>query len=172
MNNGEENWSLYIIILLISVVVGIQLYTYSRFRCSDCPICPVVKDCPKPIVPSSQGLINYILFTFVKDIEQSNASNLDDIINRYLVMDSPLTSDNGKQLLIDKLKTQVKNKYLLDPKNIIYLNMSEDDRTKFKVKFNTAIIPNPLFVITGLDLIFGFSNDPSSLKIFINQSLF
>jgi len=172
MNNGEENWSLYIIVLLITIVVGIQLYTYSKFRCADCPICPVVKDCPKQIVPSSQGLVNYILYTFVNDIEKLNPNNNDDFIIKYLILDTPFTSDNAKQLLIDKLKNQVKNKYVFDPLNIIYLNMSEPDREKFKIKFNTAILPNPLFIINGMDLIFGFSNDPSTLKVFINQSLF
>jgi len=172
MSYGEENWSLYIIILLITIVVGIQLYTYSKFRCSDCPICPVVKDCPKQIVPSSQGLINYIINTFINDLEKLNPNNNDDFIIKYLIVDTPFTSDNAKQLLIDKIKLQVRNKVVLDPLNIIYLNMSEEDRDKFKVKFNTAILPNPLFIIKNMDLIFGFSNDPSTLKVFINQALF
>jgi hypothetical protein len=167
-----NNKSIYLIVFLICVVVGIQLYTYSNFKCADCPICPVVKDCPKLIVPSSQGIVNYLIFTFANDIEKLRSNNINDFIDKYLVIDTPFTSDNAKQLLIDKIKKQISQKYLLDPNNVVFLNMSVPDREKFKLKFNIPILPNPLFVITGLDLIFGFNNDPSVLKVFINQSLF
>jgi hypothetical protein len=168
----EDSWSSYIIMILIIMLAFLHWYTYGRFSCPNCPLCPPVKECAVCPVPSSQGLINYILLTFSADLDTLKASGYDLFINKYLVLDSPFTTDNAKELFFAKLRNQMSKKYLLTPDNIVYLNMNTEDKEKFKVKFNSGIIPNPLFLINGMDLIFGFQNDPSSLKIYINQNLF
>ena len=172
MDENSDTWSSYIIMILIIMVAFLHWYTFGRFTCPNCPICPHVKECSICPVPSSQGLINYILATFVSDLDKVNSTNYDELLTKYIIVDKPFITTTSKDLFFSKIKEQMSKRYLLTPENIIYLNMSTDDKEKFKVKFNVGILPNPLFLITGLDLIFGFQNDPSILKIYINQSLF
>lgn len=169
---NEDNWSNFIIILLIIILLGFNYYTYSKFICPICPTCPPVKECLSCPVPSSQGLINYITNTFINDISKSTKSTYDDYLNKYFILNSPFTTDKTKELFFDKVKKQIDLKYLLEPNNIIYLNFTDDDKDKFKKKFNIGIIPNPLFIVKGMDFVFGFQNDPSIIKVFIDQTLF
>lgn len=172
MDEYSDSWSSYIIMILIIMVAFLHWYTFGRFTCPNCPICPPSKDCPICPVPSSQGLINYILLTFANDLDKVKSSTYDDFIIKYIIIDKPFANENAKELFFSKIKEQMSKKYLLTPENMTYLNMNVEDKEKFKVKFNVGILPNPLFLITGMDLIFGFQNDPSVLKIYINQSLF
>lgn len=171
MDDNTDSWSSYIIMILIIMVAILHWITFGRFSCPNCPICPPIKECPSCPVPSSQGLINYILLTFIADLENKNIST-NEFINKYIIVDTPFTTEITKELFLSKVRTQMDKKYILTPDNIVYLNMSTEDKNKFKIKFNVGILPNPLFIITGSDLIFGFQNDPSILKIYINQSLF
>lgn len=172
INPNEEKWSSYIIVLLLFILIGIQWYLYDKFNCPNCPTCPPIKECLNCPIPSSQGIINYINYTLIYDIENAVKETYNDIINKYVILDRKLMGDNESEVLIMKLKKQFEKKSILTVENIVYLNMSIEDKEKFKIKFNTGILPNPLFIVNGMDLIFGFQNDPSSLKIFINQSLF
>lgn len=173
MDESNDSWSSYIIMILIIMVAFLHWYTFGRFSCPNCPICPPVKECSICPVPSSQGLINYIMLTFATDLEKiKNVNEYDEFITKYIIVDKAFTNNSAKELFFTKIKEQMNKKYLLTPENITYLNMNAEDKEKFKVKFNVGILPNPLFLITGLDLIFGFQNDPSILKIYINQSLF
>lgn len=171
--NGEDNWSTYIIILLILLLFGFNYYTYTKFTCPTCPTCPPIKECLTCPIPSSQGLINYLTNTFINDIlVKANTSNFDEYLNKYFILSAPFTTDKTKELFFDKVKKQANLKYLLAPLNITYLNLSDVDKDKFMKKYNIGILPTPLFIIKGMDFIFGFQNDPSVLKIFIDQTLF
>jgi hypothetical protein len=163
----------FIILLMIVILIGINYVIYSKMSCPICPTCPPIKECLSCPVPSSQGLINYIINTIINDVNNISANNYDVILQKYFVLNQDITSDKIKIAFFDKIKKEiVDKKYLLDPINIVYLNLTNDDKDKFKKKYNTGIIPNPLFVINGINLIFGFQNDPSLLKIFIDLTLF
>lgn len=170
--NNEDNWSSFIIILLLIILFSFNYYSYGKFVCPTCPTCPPIKECLSCPVPSSQGLINYIINTFMNDISKATNTKYDEYLNKYFILNIPFTTDKPKELFFDKVKKQINLRYLLEPNNIIYLNLSTDDKDKFQKKFNTGIIPNPLFIIKGMDFIFGFQNDPSILKVFIDQTLF
>jgi hypothetical protein len=173
MVESDQSWSSYFIILLIIILFGFNYYSYSRFNCPNCPTCPPVKECLSCPVPSSQGLINYMINTLINDIGKSNQINYDELLLKYFILNIPITSDKGKIAFFDKIKKEsIEKKYLLEPINIVYLNLSDTDKEKFKKKYNTGIIPNPLFVVNGINLIFGFQNDPSVLKIFVDMTLF
>jgi hypothetical protein len=173
MSESDQNWSSYIIILLIVILLGFNYYYFNKFSCPTCPTCPQFKECLSCPVPSSQGLINYMINTFVNDIGKSSQNNYDELLLKYFILNIAITSDKGKIAFFDKIKKEsIEKKYLLEPNNITYLNLTNDDKEKFKKKYNTGIIPNPLFVINGVNLIFGFQNDPSILKIFIDMEKF
>jgi hypothetical protein len=170
--NDDTNYSSFIIIAMLLIVIGIHFYTSSKFKCPDCPTCPPVKECLQCPVPSSQGIINYILYTFVSEIETLVPSNYNDFFTKYLIINDNNISDKNKELIVSKIKNQVKNKYIFNIDNVVYLNMTTDDKEKFKKKYNTYIIPNPLFIIKDIDLVFGFSNDPAQIKVFIDITAF
>ena len=135
MDEHTDSWSSYIIMILIIMVAFLHWYTFGRFSCPNCPICPPVKECPQCPVPSSQGLINYILLTFVADLEKAKSvSSYDDFIAKYIIIDKPFANASGKELFFTKIREQMSKKYLLTPDNITYLNMNNEDKEKFKVK--------------------------------------
>lgn len=173
MIKSDQSWSAYIIIVLIVLLLGLNYYAINKFVCPSCPVCPPIKECLSCPVPSSQGLINYMINTFINDIGKSDQNNYDELLLKYFILNIPITSDKGKIAFFDKIKKEsVQKKYLFEPNNIVYLNLVKDDLDKFKKKYNTGIIPNPLFVIKDVNLIFGFQNDPSILKIFIDMEQF
>ena len=69
--NNEDNWSSFIIILLLIILFSFNYYSYGKFVCPTCPTCPPIKECLSCPVPSSQGLINYIINTFMNDISKA-----------------------------------------------------------------------------------------------------
>lgn len=172
-NNYSQGWSAYIIILLIIILLGFNYYTYNKFNCPICPTCPPIKECLSCPVPSSQGLINYLTNTLINDIGKSKQDNYNELLLKYFILNKQIDSEKGLIVFFDKIKKHIiDKKYLLDPNNVIYLNLTDDDKNKFKQKFNTGMIPNPLFFINGISLVFGFQNDPSILKIFIDMENF
>jgi hypothetical protein len=173
MSENSSGLFNFIIVIMIIILIGLNYIIYTKMSCPSCPTCPPIKECLSCPVPSSQGLINYIINTIINDINNINANNYDVILQKYFVLNQDIISDKAKIAFFDKIKKEiVDKKYLLEPINIVYLNLTNDDKEKFKKKYSTGIIPNPLFVINGMNLIFGFQNDPSLLKIFIDLSLF
>jgi hypothetical protein len=93
MSNSEDNWSAYFIILLLLLLFGFNYYIYSKFTCPICPKCPPIKECLSCPVPSSQGLINYMINTFINDITKASSNNYNDLLTKYFILSIPITSE-------------------------------------------------------------------------------
>ena len=58
----------FIIVLMIIILIGINFIIYTKMSCPTCPTCPPIKECLSCPVPSSQGLINYIIIEYIYPI--------------------------------------------------------------------------------------------------------